>query len=96
MISLRHNILPKPPLGSVAVTEPYREGSEDWMLTRTINQLAAAGTQFALVREQAAKERGGFIGIAVYRIQPYVKAEAQPVVAAPAPVEVTAKKGGRK
>jgi hypothetical protein len=75
MLRLRHTIFAKAPEGAIAVTEPYREGVEDWMLTRTINQLQAAGTTVVLVEERASRERGSFVGIAVYRIPPYQHTE---------------------
>lgn len=76
MIRLRHTILTKVPDGAVPVTEPYREGAEDWMLTRTINQLQATGTPIVLVEERASKERGSFVGVAVYRLTPYQRSAA--------------------
>lgn len=83
MINPAYQIHERAPQGAVAVTEPYRQGDEDWMISRAILHLRAGGTPFVLVRERASRERGGFVGIAIYRLQPYV----QP---APTPVQVQA------
>ena len=62
-----HVVLPEAPKGAIAVTHPYRPGSEDWMLFNVINQLRAAGHRPILVQEKARENEGGYVGISVWR-----------------------------
>lgn len=68
VLALRgHVVLAAAPKGAIAVTHPFRPGSEDWMLFNVINQLRATGASPILVQEKARENEGGFIGISVWR-----------------------------
>lgn len=53
--------------GYILVSGPYRPDEEDWMLRRAVDDLRRGGVVVVQVWQRARADRGGYMGIAVWR-----------------------------
>ena len=53
--------------GYILVSGPYRPDEEDWMLRRVVVDLERGGMTVVLVWQRARADRGGYMGLSVWR-----------------------------